>query len=47
MEDIMKPEIFWRNVDIKTDDECWEWKLSRTPQGYGRVRCWGKERAIF
>lgn len=30
-------ERFWENVDIKGDDECWEWMGSRTAAGYGVI----------
>lgn len=26
---------FWDNVDIKSEEECWEWTGSRTEYGYG------------
>jgi hypothetical protein len=29
---------FWEKVNIKSDNECWEWKLSKNAGGYGRVR---------
>ena len=29
---------FWNNVDIKSKDECWNWKLSICGSGYGQVR---------
>jgi hypothetical protein len=29
---------FWAKVDIKNDNDCWNWKLSKTEFGYGRVR---------
>lgn len=32
---------FWSRVDIRTDDECWEWQKSKT-QGYGDVWIDGK-----
>lgn len=28
-------ERFWENVDIKGEDDCWEWQGSKTPAGYG------------
>lgn len=27
---------FWAKVDKKSDDECWEWKASRFPNGYSK-----------
>lgn len=31
---------FWRSVDIKCVDDCWEWSRVRDVNGYGRV-CFG------
>jgi len=28
-------EKFWEKVDICGDDECWEWKASKSKKGYG------------
>lgn len=29
---------FWKNVDMRGEDECWEWKGSKTgPKGYGEI----------
>jgi hypothetical protein len=28
---------FWSKVDRRGVDECWEWKASRKPDGYGKV----------
>lgn len=28
---------FWKRVDIRSDEECWNWTGSKTTQGYGRV----------
>jgi len=33
---------FWDNVDIKSDDECWEWQGSKTTAGYG-LMWWNNE----
>lgn len=27
----------WERIDVGEPDECWEWKLSRTSNGYGQV----------
>lgn len=32
---------FWENVDIRGEDECWEWRLARTSLGYGDLQ-WGE-----
>lgn len=29
---------FWSKVDVKSPDECWEWKRSRFPLGYGQYK---------
>lgn len=26
---------FWAKVDIRAPEECWEWKATRSPNGYG------------
>jgi len=28
-------EKFWRKVDIKEENECWEWTASKDRKGYG------------
>jgi hypothetical protein len=28
---------FWSKVDIRDDDECWEWLAYQDPDGYGRI----------
>ena len=28
---------FWNKVDIRSEDECWEWQAYRLWNGYGRV----------
>lgn len=35
-------ERFWSNVDQKSSDECWPWKLAPTSGGYGRMKIRGK-----
>jgi hypothetical protein len=32
------PETFWANVTVRGPDECWPWKMSKTPSGYGVVK---------
>jgi len=34
--------LFWSNVSVCGDDECWNWKLSVDRYGYGKVRIGGK-----
>lgn len=29
-------ELFWPNVNVGWTDDCWEWRLSRLPNGYGQ-----------
>lgn len=31
------PEVLWSKVDKKGEDDCWEWKGFRNPEGYGRT----------
>lgn len=31
-------ERFWAKVDRRGADECWEWKASRRPGGYGQIQ---------
>ena len=33
---------FWSHVDIREPNECWNWKLSPTPNGYGLYASGGK-----
>lgn len=33
---------FWKKVDIKSDDECWEWQASTDFKGYGHFGIFGK-----
>ncbi len=35
-------ERFWSNVNIKSEDECWVWKLSKNKDGYGQINFNGK-----
>jgi hypothetical protein len=35
-------ERFWSKVDVRGPDECWEWKRSRHPDGYGMFGLYGK-----
>lgn len=29
-------ERFWKNVDVRNNNECWNWNALRNPEGYGR-----------
>jgi len=31
-------ERFWSKVNIKGEDECWEWLAHKNQDGYGRIR---------
>lgn len=33
----MTEREFWENVDIRSADECWEWKRSKNTRGYGHL----------
>jgi hypothetical protein len=33
---------FWENVDVKSDEECWNWTAAKTTAGYG-VIYWNSE----
>jgi hypothetical protein len=35
-------ERFWSRVNIKSDDECWNWQ-GRIQEGYGKISCKDKE----
>ena len=30
-------ERFWENVDVRGENDCWEWQASRTTAGYGVI----------
>lgn len=35
-------ERFWNGVEIKSENECWEWTWMKNKQGYGLKRWFGK-----
>lgn len=37
---------FWKHVRIGTPSECWEWTGNRMQNGYGTLRCPGREGGI-
>lgn len=39
-------EKFWQRVDVRGPDECWEWKLFVSKDGYARWRMVGTKSAI-
>ena|SRR5690606_32823801 len=38
-------KAFWKRVDKKSDDECWEWKGYLMPNGYGQMKV--KQRNVY
>lgn len=32
-----KEEIFWNHIDVKTPNDCWNWKMKKDRNGYGRT----------
>lgn len=36
-------ERFWSKVDIKSEEECWEWKDSLSRDGYGNISIGSRE----
>jgi hypothetical protein len=36
-------ETFWSRVDIKSEDECWNWTWGKHKEGYGRFKYQNKE----
>lgn len=39
----MRVERFWSKVDRRGPDECWPWKGSRNPDGYGSFSYQGRQ----
>lgn len=35
------PESFWKRVDVKKDDVCWNWKGAKNNSGYGTLKYQG------
>lgn len=38
----IKSETFWEKVDKKGDNECWNWKVAKTVDGYGEIQVKGR-----
>lgn len=36
-------ERFWSKVDIRSEEECWEWKDAHNADGYGHLSIGGRE----
>lgn len=36
-------EKFWAKIDVKGEDECWEWLAKKDRDGYGRITFNGKK----
>lgn len=36
--------VFWSRVDIRQDNECWNWKAGKSAKGYGYFHFSGKQR---
>ncbi len=39
-------ERFWRKVERGAPDECWPWRASMFPNGYGQFRCQAIDTAL-
>lgn len=39
------PEVLWSKVDIKGEDDCWEWQGFKNKEGYGRT--WIKDKGYY
>lgn len=39
------PDVLWSKVDVRGEDECWEWKGFRNHNGYGRT--WINDRGYY
>lgn len=37
--DVIVPEKFWAQVDVRGEDECWEWRRAVNTTGYGIYHC--------
>lgn len=40
---ILNPETFVQNIDVRAENECWNWKGEKTPKGYGRFYYKGRQ----
>lgn len=39
------PDVFWTRVDVGGPDDCWEWRMSTQPSGYGQT--WNGAKVVF
>lgn len=39
-------ENLWKNINIPSEDECWEWQGHRNQYGYGRISTGGNKKML-
>ncbi len=40
------PEYFWSKVDVRGENECWEWKGRLSRKGYGTITFKGSQKTV-